>query len=60
MATSDLKCVLQAKILDFINFNAISWILVNRRKVSRYFPYISQATGLFLNDFSKLLSKVVS
>ena len=34
------------KILDFINFNAISWILMNRKKVSKYFTYISQATGL--------------
>ena len=34
------------QILDFTNFNVISWLFMIKIKVSMYFPYISQATGL--------------
>ena len=46
------------KMLDFSLFKTNSWIFIDSTRVSMNFPYISQAAGLFLSDFSKFLSKV--
>ena len=41
-------------MLDFHLFKTNSWIFIDSTRVSMNFPYISQAAGLFLSDFSKV------
>ena len=57
MATIGQTCEFyKLKLLDLSLFKANPWILWIRKKVSKHFPYFSQATGLRFYCFCPGLS----